>query len=133
MLPEDAIRVRHMIEAAEAAGTFIAGRRRADLDSDRMLLFALVRAIETIGEAASRLSAERRATMPLVPWASVVAIGHRLVHAYFDVDREIVWKDGDGRESAAPHLAAHRLEGVRGRPRDPDGSLPLIRKDRRAD
>src|SRR5262249_8467219 len=92
MLPEDAIRVRHMIEAAEAAGTFIAGRQRADLESDRMLLFALVRAIEIIGEAASRLSTEGRATMPSVPWASVVAMRHRLVHAYFDIDREIVWK-----------------------------------------
>ena len=61
MQPEDAVRVRHMIEAAEAVQSFIAGRRRIDLDSDRMLLFALVRAIEIIGEAASKLSPEARA------------------------------------------------------------------------
>jgi hypothetical protein len=42
MQPEDAIRLRHMIEAADAVQSFIAGRRRIDLDSDRMLLFALV-------------------------------------------------------------------------------------------
>jgi uncharacterized protein with HEPN domain len=41
-----------MIEGAEAVQSFVAGRRRNDLDSDRMLLFALVRAIEIIGEAA---------------------------------------------------------------------------------
>ena len=92
MQPEDAIRIQHMIEAAEAARGFIAGRQRTDLDSDRMLLFALVRAIEIIGEAASKLSPDARAAMPSVPWASVVAMRHRLVHAYFDVDSTIVWK-----------------------------------------
>jgi uncharacterized protein with HEPN domain len=59
-----------MIEAAEAFQSFIANRRRADLDSDRMLLFALARAIEIIGEAASKLSPEARAAMPSVPWAT---------------------------------------------------------------
>ncbi len=86
MPPEDAIRIGHMIEAAEAAAGFIAGRQRSDLDSDRMLLFALVRAIEIIGEAASKLSPDARAAMPSVPWANVVAMRHRLVHAYFDID-----------------------------------------------
>ena len=81
-----------MIEAAEAVQSFITGRRRIDLDSDRMLLFALVRAIEIIGEAASKLSPKARAAMPAVPWASVVAMRHRLVHAYFDIDRTILWK-----------------------------------------
>jgi uncharacterized protein with HEPN domain len=92
MQPEDAIRIRHMIEAAEAAGNFIAGRRRIDLDGDKMLLFALVRAIEIIGEAASKLSPDAQAAMPSVPWASVVAMRHRLVHAYFDIDPTILWK-----------------------------------------
>lgn len=81
-----------MIEAAEAVQSFIAGRHRVDLDSDRMLLFALVRAIEIIGEAASKLSHGAQATMPSVPWASIVAMRHRLVHAYFDIDRTILWK-----------------------------------------
>ncbi len=49
MLAEDRVRLRHMIEAAESAVQFIAGRQRTDLDEDRMLLFALVRAIEILG------------------------------------------------------------------------------------
>jgi len=81
-----------MIEAAEAVRSFIAGRQRIDLDSDRMLLFALVRAIEIIGEAASKLSLDAWAEMQSVPWTSVVAMRHRLVHAYFDIDRTILWK-----------------------------------------
>jgi uncharacterized protein with HEPN domain len=49
-----------MIEAAEAACGFISGRTRDDLDSDRMLAFALARAIEIVGEAAGRVSAPTR-------------------------------------------------------------------------
>ena len=56
MQREDRVRVLHMIEATETALEFVSGQQRADLDSDRMLLFALVRAIEVIGEAAGRLS-----------------------------------------------------------------------------
>ena len=41
-----------MIEATETALNFVTGRKRAELNSDQMLLFAVVRAIEVIGEAA---------------------------------------------------------------------------------
>ena len=71
MRPDDRIRVLHMIEAAETVGAFVVARNRNDLDADRMLLFALVRAIEIIGEAASRLLPETRAAAPAVPWAQI--------------------------------------------------------------
>jgi uncharacterized protein with HEPN domain len=58
-----------MIEAGEAAQRFIAGRQRADLDNDTMLLFALVRAIQIVEEAASKVSAETRSQYPQIPWA----------------------------------------------------------------
>ncbi len=60
MQPDDMIRIRHMIEAAEAAAGFISGRQRHDPDTDQMLLFALVRAIEIIGDAAAKVSPETR-------------------------------------------------------------------------
>ena len=81
-----------MIEAAETARRFVAGRRREDLDTDEMLLFALVRAVEIVGEAASKLSAETKSAAPSVPWWAIVAMRNRLVHAYFDIDRDILWK-----------------------------------------
>jgi len=75
MPPEDAIRIRHMIDAAETAQRFAAGRQRDGLDADQMLLFALVRAIEIIGEAASRVTQETRAATPTVPWAQSLECG----------------------------------------------------------
>ncbi len=81
-----------MLEAIDDAASFIAGRQRSELDSDKMLLFALVRCVEIVGEAASRLSSEAQATAPEIPWAAIVGMRNRLIHAYFDVDTEIVWK-----------------------------------------
>ena len=91
MQAEDRIRLHHMIEAAQAALRFMAGRPRADLDHDQMLLFAVVRAIEIVGEAATRVSIEARDSAPHIPWSAIVGMRNRVVHAYFSIDRDIVW------------------------------------------
>lgn len=91
MPPEDRMRWRHMIEAAEDAISFVSGRARADLDHDRMLLFAVVRAIEIIGEAASKVSPQTRVSYNEIPWPAIIGMRNRLVHAYFDIDASIVW------------------------------------------
>ena len=92
MHTDDSVRLRHMIEAAESAAQFIAGRSRSDLDTDRMLPFSVVRAIEVVGEAASKLSKEFRAAHPGIPWRAIVGMRNRLIHAYFDIDTETVWE-----------------------------------------
>jgi uncharacterized protein with HEPN domain len=81
-----------MIEAAKTVADFVSGRVRGDLDSDRMLQFALVRAVEVFGEAAAKVSAETRAANKTIPWPQIVSMRNRLIHAYFDVNREILWK-----------------------------------------
>ena len=81
-----------MIEAAEAIGDFVSGRARQDFDSDRMLLFAVVRAIEVIGEAAAQISDETTSLAPVIPWRAIVGMRNRIVHAYWDIDTEIVWR-----------------------------------------
>ena len=91
MSPDDVIRLRHMTEAAESALRFCRGRTRADRDTDDTLRFALTRAVEIIGEAATRLSIDARTQAPGIPWPAIVGMRNRLVHAYFDVDSEILW------------------------------------------
>ena len=80
-----------MNDAAAAALRFVQGRRREDLDRDEMLLFALVRAVEVIGEAATKVSPDGRAALAGIRWAAIVGMRNRLVHAYFDVDRDVLW------------------------------------------
>ncbi len=91
MNPHDRVRLRHLADALNSAIRFARGRGRGDLDTDEMLLFALVRAVEIAGEAASKVTAETRAELPDLPWNSIVGIRNRLVHAYFDVNRDILW------------------------------------------
>ena len=92
MPPDDRVRLIHMIRAAETVVAFANGRQRAELDADDMLLFALIRAVEIIGEAASRISPETRAAAPGVPWGQITAMRNRLIHAYFDIDHDILWR-----------------------------------------
>ena len=92
MLKADYVRLRHMLDAANEALFFVAEKSRTELDLDRALALALVKSIEIIGEAASRISRELRADSPNVPWTDLVAMRNRLIHAYFDVNLDIVWK-----------------------------------------
>jgi uncharacterized protein with HEPN domain len=91
MQKDDLIRLRHMLEAAKEIDGFLAGRVREDLDSDRMLLLSIVKDLEIIGEAASRLSEESKKEIPDIPWPDIVNTRHRLIHAYYDIDVEIIW------------------------------------------
>lgn len=87
----DAVRIGHMVDAAREALGYAAGSSRTGLDANPLLVRALVKCIEVVGEAASRVSAETRAELPDVPWADIVAMRNRLIHTYFDLDLDIVW------------------------------------------
>lgn len=63
----DAVRLRHMLDSAREAQGFLSDRVRDDLNRDRMLLLSLVKSIEILGEAASRVSTEARAECPNLP------------------------------------------------------------------
>lgn len=112
MPPEqDEVRLRHMLDAARSVRRFAEGRQREDLDTDEMLAFAIVRGLEVIGEAASQVSAAGRAACPDLPWASIIGMRHRLIHAYFEVDLDRVWDTVT--DSIPPVIAAleNLLEG----------------------
>jgi uncharacterized protein with HEPN domain len=56
MRRDDAVRLRHMLDAAREAIEFAQGRARVDLNGDRKLVLALVKDLEIIGEAAYQVS-----------------------------------------------------------------------------
>ena len=61
---DETVRLRHMLDHAREAVALGRGRKRSDLDSDRVLNLALVRLLEIAGEAASRVSEEIRSRYP---------------------------------------------------------------------
>ena len=63
MPPNDLVRLRHMLDAARETVAFAAGKTAQDLKSDRVLSLALVKCIEIIGEAATKVTNETRTTV----------------------------------------------------------------------
>ena len=91
MTKDDLIRLRHMLDAAREAVSYTEAYPQTELNVNRMLLHSLVRCITIIGEAAASVSAEGRAEMPAIPWTDIVGMRNRLIHAYFDINLELVW------------------------------------------
>jgi uncharacterized protein with HEPN domain len=92
MDPADRIRLTHMLAAARQALEFAAGRTRTSLDSEPMYRRAVVHCIQEIGEAATRVTPEGRQASPGLPWKQIVGMRHRVVHAYFNIDLDLVWE-----------------------------------------
>ncbi len=88
---DDLSRLRHMLESAVEAVSYTEGRTRGDLDRDRMMVHSLVRCIEILGEAASRVSADKRSELSDIPWTDIISMRNRLIHGYFDIDLNRVW------------------------------------------
>lgn len=70
----------------------VAGKTRQDLDIDRKMNLALVRLLEVVGEAASRMPADERSQYSQIPWSQIVALRNRLIHGYDSVDFDILWQ-----------------------------------------
>jgi uncharacterized protein with HEPN domain len=92
MQKDELIRIRHMLDAARNAITFAEGKGRSDLDENPMLMFALIRAVEVIGEAASKISRNSQQRFSEIPWPRIVGIRHRLIHGYDDINLDILWE-----------------------------------------
>jgi uncharacterized protein with HEPN domain len=83
--------LRHMRDYAAEARQFASGRSRADLDHDRMFMLAVTRLLEMLGEAATQVSSATRIQNPQIPWPSIISLRHRLVHAYDQINLDIIW------------------------------------------
>lgn len=92
MKSDDRTRLRHMLDAANEAIASIKDHEKSELDEDRVWMLGLVKCLEIIGEAASRVSDTTQEKYPQIPWAEIVAMRNRLVHVYFDTDLDQVWK-----------------------------------------
>ena len=91
-MQHDLIRLRHMLAAAKEAIEFTGGKTKKDLEKDRILALAVIKSIEIIGEAASKVTEEFRSENKNIPLDDIINMRHRLIHAYFDVNLDIVWQ-----------------------------------------
>lgn len=91
MQKDDLVRLRHMLDAAREAEFFARNRTRSSLDIDRKLVLALVKSIEIVWEAAN-VTNKCREDLPQIPWPNIIGMRNRLIHAYFDINLDILWK-----------------------------------------
>lgn len=92
MQKSDAVRIRHMLDAADEALSFVKNKRRGNLDTDRKLVLALIKSIEIVGEAAVKVTPDCRKEHPQIPWDKIISMRNRLIHAYFDIDLNVLWQ-----------------------------------------
>ena len=93
MLPEerDAAHLWDMLSAAREVRTMLQGVSLEQFQSALIVMRATERCIEIIGEAANKVSAETRSQSNAIPWQDISGMRNRLIHAYFDVDLDVVW------------------------------------------
>ena len=81
-----------MLLAARRAVRFAAPLAFSEFENDDLHQLAILKSVEIIGEAASRISEETKAGHPDIPWAEIIELRNRLVHAYFAIQLDIVWQ-----------------------------------------
>ena len=81
-----------MLDSANAILYFIDGKTRKHLSADRMFSNAIIRELEVLGEAANNISKKTQKLFLALPWKQIIGMRNTLIHAYFDVDYDIIWK-----------------------------------------
>jgi uncharacterized protein with HEPN domain len=84
--------LRDILDATEKAHRFIVGMDFDAFRSDDKTTFAVIRALEIIGEAVKSVPEDVRARFPGVEWRAAAGMRDKLTHAYFGVDLEVVWR-----------------------------------------
>ncbi len=92
MQSKDRIRMQHILDEANEARKYVEGISFDEFVEDGKTVRAVIRSIEVIGEAASKISIEFRKEHPDVPWQKIIGMRNRLIHVYFDIDYNVIWQ-----------------------------------------
>lgn len=84
--------LRDMLENAQLAIRFIQGMDYETFSRDNKTVYAVIRAVEVIGEAAANVPDEIRSKYPSLPWRDIRGMRNKLVHQYFGINMEVVWQ-----------------------------------------
>lgn len=91
MNERDKSRLEDMLDNARKVLQFANGRTRDTLDGDDMFAYAVVHALEVIGEAARHVSDEVQVQTTEIEWKSIMNMRHRIAHDYLNIDHDIIW------------------------------------------
>ena len=84
--------LQDILDAIDKAESFMAGSDYTAFRGDEKTCFAVIRTLEIIGEAAKKVPYSLRRQHPGIPWKSLAGMRDKLIHGYFGVSTEVVWK-----------------------------------------
>jgi uncharacterized protein with HEPN domain len=91
-MPRDSsVYLDDIVTATERIATYVAGHTWESFIVDAKTVDAVVRNLEIVGEAVKKVPADVRQQAPGIEWPKIAGLRDILIHAYFDVDLEIVW------------------------------------------
>lgn len=82
----------HILESIDFIEEYTADISQAEFSQSREKVDAVTRRIEIIGEATKNLPANFRATAMHIPWKQMTGMRDNLIHEYFGIDYDEVWK-----------------------------------------
>lgn len=82
---------RDILEYAQSASEFVENVSFEMLKNDKKTAFAIVRALEVIGEASNRIPEEIKEKYPNIPWHKIRGLRNKIVHNYDQIDYTIIW------------------------------------------
>lgn len=85
------IYLQDIVEAINRIESYVRDTTRSQFKTDRMRFDAVVRNLEVTGEAVKRVPDSIRENYPSVAWRKIAGLRDRLIHAYFDIDIDIIW------------------------------------------
>jgi len=84
--------IQDILEAIADIETFTQGLTFENFQRDRKTIYAVIRAIEIIGEATKNIPDATRVQYPQIPWKQIAGMRDKLIHGYFGVDLLTLWK-----------------------------------------
>jgi uncharacterized protein with HEPN domain len=105
---DDLVYLMHIRDSLREVRQFIADESYESFLENRMMQNAVMRSFEVVGEAARRVSPEFREAHPEVPWRLLGDFRNKLIHDYFGLDLDVIWKTAT---EDAPRLLA-QIEGL---------------------
>ena len=81
-----------ILDSIVKIGKFIENLSFYEFQVDEKTQYAVIRALEIIGEASKKIPIEIKETSSNIPWREISGMRDKLIHDYFGVDTEVVWK-----------------------------------------